>query len=108
MTKRVYNFGAGPAMLPLPVLQRMQEEWLDWQGLGVGVIVGVVDETSGPRYSGMYGHAAAGVFTRRRGSCWHFLALRTGSAGLSAAREIRATDGDEGTCGRREVAGRVR
>jgi phosphoserine aminotransferase len=38
MTRRVYNFTAGPAMLPLPVLHRAQEEWLDYEGLGTGVI----------------------------------------------------------------------
>ena len=29
---RVYNFSAGPAALPLPVLERAREELLDWQG----------------------------------------------------------------------------
>ena len=33
----VYNFGAGPAMLPLPVRDRIKAEWSDWQGLGVSV-----------------------------------------------------------------------
>ena len=34
---RVYNFSAGPAMLPESVLQRAQEEMLDWQGSGMCV-----------------------------------------------------------------------
>ncbi len=38
MTHRVYNFGAGPATLPLPVLQRIQEELLDFQGIGASII----------------------------------------------------------------------
>jgi len=38
MTKRVYNFTAGPAMLPLPVMQRIHEEFFDFQGLGASVI----------------------------------------------------------------------
>ncbi len=38
MAKRVYNFGAGPATLPLPVLQRVQEELLDYRGIGASVI----------------------------------------------------------------------
>ncbi len=38
MTKRVYNFAPGPATLPLPVLQRVQEELLDFQGLGASII----------------------------------------------------------------------
>ncbi|HET8690978.1 MAG TPA: 3-phosphoserine/phosphohydroxythreonine transaminase [Steroidobacteraceae bacterium] len=29
---RVYNFSAGPAMLPLPVLEQARDELLDWQG----------------------------------------------------------------------------
>lgn len=38
MTERVYNFGAGPAMLPEPVMRKIQEEWLDYQGMGVSLI----------------------------------------------------------------------
>ncbi|MEJ2469507.1 MAG: 3-phosphoserine/phosphohydroxythreonine transaminase [Desulfuromonadales bacterium] len=38
MSPQVYNFGAGPAMLPVPVMQRIREEWFDFQGLGVSVI----------------------------------------------------------------------
>ncbi len=38
MTTKVYNFGAGPAMLPEPVMQKIQQEWLDYQGMGVSVI----------------------------------------------------------------------
>lgn len=38
MTKQVYNFGAGPAMLPVPVMQKIQEEFLDFQGMGVSLI----------------------------------------------------------------------
>ncbi len=34
---RPYNFSAGPAMLPEPVLRRAQEEMLDWQGSGMCV-----------------------------------------------------------------------
>ena len=30
--KRIYNFNAGPAMLPLEVLQEVQSELLDLQG----------------------------------------------------------------------------
>lgn len=38
MKEMVYNFGAGPAMLPVPVMQKIQREWLDYQGMGVSVI----------------------------------------------------------------------
>jgi len=36
--RRVYNFSAGPAMLPIPVLLQAQAEMLDWQGRGVSVM----------------------------------------------------------------------
>jgi phosphoserine aminotransferase len=38
MSQQVYNFGAGPAMLPVPVMERIREEFLDFQGMGVSVI----------------------------------------------------------------------
>jgi phosphoserine aminotransferase len=34
----VYNFSAGPAVLPEPVLRQVQEEMLDYHGLGAGVV----------------------------------------------------------------------
>ena len=38
MTTRAYNFGAGPAMLPEAVLLEVQEELLNWHGLGMSVM----------------------------------------------------------------------
>ena len=35
---RVYNFSAGPSMLPEAVLQRAREEILDWRGTGMSVM----------------------------------------------------------------------
>ena len=35
---RVYNFSAGPAMLPLEVLKEAQEEMLDYRGTGMSVM----------------------------------------------------------------------
>lgn len=35
---RVYNFSAGPAMLPEPVLAQAREELLDWRGSGMSVM----------------------------------------------------------------------
>ena len=35
---RVFNFAAGPATLPLPVLERARDELLDWQGSGMSVM----------------------------------------------------------------------
>jgi phosphoserine aminotransferase len=38
MSRRVWNFGPGPAALPEPVLQRAQAELLDWHGSGMSVM----------------------------------------------------------------------
>jgi phosphoserine aminotransferase len=38
MMSRVFNFSAGPAMLPEAVLQQAQSEMLDWQGSGMSVM----------------------------------------------------------------------
>ena len=38
MTHRVHNFGAGPAALPLPVLERMRDELLDFRGSGMSIL----------------------------------------------------------------------
>ncbi|NCV87910.1 MAG: aminotransferase class V-fold PLP-dependent enzyme, partial [Oxalobacteraceae bacterium] len=35
---RVFNFAAGPATLPLPVLEQARDEMLDWQGSGMSVM----------------------------------------------------------------------
>ncbi|HYL03445.1 MAG TPA: 3-phosphoserine/phosphohydroxythreonine transaminase [Steroidobacteraceae bacterium] len=35
---RVFNFAAGPAMLPVEVLERARAELTDWQGLGLSVM----------------------------------------------------------------------
>ena len=35
---RVYNFGAGPAVLPEPVLEQAAQEMLDWNGSGSSVM----------------------------------------------------------------------
>lgn len=35
---RVYNFSAGPAMMPLEVLERAREELTDWNGSGMSVM----------------------------------------------------------------------
>ncbi|MDG4657000.1 3-phosphoserine/phosphohydroxythreonine transaminase [Ectobacillus antri] len=35
---RVYNFSAGPSMLPLAVLEKAQQEFLDYRGTGMSVL----------------------------------------------------------------------
>src|SRR5690554_2733794 len=37
-TMTVYNFSAGPAMLPAAVMRKAQQELLDWQGRGISVM----------------------------------------------------------------------
>jgi phosphoserine aminotransferase len=36
--KRTHNFNAGPSILPLPVLEKAQEELIDYQGTGMSVM----------------------------------------------------------------------
>lgn len=36
--RHLYNFSAGPAMLPQPVIQRAQKELANWQGTGVSIM----------------------------------------------------------------------
>ncbi|MFC4102948.1 3-phosphoserine/phosphohydroxythreonine transaminase [Paenibacillus xanthanilyticus] len=38
MTKRAYNFNAGPAALPLEVLQQAQEQLVDYAGAGMSIM----------------------------------------------------------------------
>jgi len=37
MGKRIHNFNAGPAALPLPVLEEIREEFLDYKGSGMSI-----------------------------------------------------------------------
>jgi phosphoserine aminotransferase len=37
-TKRAFNFNAGPAAMPLPVLEKMRDELLDYGGTGMSVM----------------------------------------------------------------------
>ncbi|MCB1661617.1 MAG: 3-phosphoserine/phosphohydroxythreonine transaminase [Pseudomonadales bacterium] len=38
MSSRVFNFSAGPAMLPTEVMEKAQQEFLDYRGMGASVI----------------------------------------------------------------------
>ncbi|MCR8644824.1 3-phosphoserine/phosphohydroxythreonine transaminase [Paenibacillus sp. N1-5-1-14] len=38
MSKRAYNFNAGPAALPLSVLQKAQEQLVEYQGIGMSIM----------------------------------------------------------------------
>ncbi len=37
MAHRIYNFNAGPAALPLPVLEEIQEQFVDFKGTGMSI-----------------------------------------------------------------------
>ncbi|MBW1676241.1 MAG: 3-phosphoserine/phosphohydroxythreonine transaminase, partial [Deltaproteobacteria bacterium] len=37
MKGRIHNFNAGPAVLPLPVLEEIQAELLDFKGSGMSI-----------------------------------------------------------------------
>ncbi len=37
MTNRIYNFNAGPSALPLPVLEEVRDEFLDFKGSGMSI-----------------------------------------------------------------------
>ncbi|MEW6665646.1 MAG: 3-phosphoserine/phosphohydroxythreonine transaminase [Thermodesulfobacteriota bacterium] len=37
MPKRIHNFNPGPAALPLPVLEQIQQEFLDFKGTGMSI-----------------------------------------------------------------------
>lgn len=54
MNSRVYNFGAGPAMLPESVLKQAQEEFLNWRHMGMSVLE-VGHRT--PQFSELLAHA---------------------------------------------------
>lgn len=57
---RIYNFSAGPSTLPLPVLEQIQQDMVDYKGTGMSLI-----ESShrGPAYSEV--HEGAGKAMRR-------------------------------------------
>ena len=38
MSRSVFNYGAGPAMLPVPVMEQVQEEMRDYNGTGISII----------------------------------------------------------------------
>ena len=82
MSDRVYNFSAGPAMLPPEVLEASAEALLDYQGKGFGIAEcshrgkefdGVLDEAIA-RCRNLLGdprHARRAVPARRRDAAVH-------------------------------------
>lgn len=37
MTKRTFNFSAGPSMMPISVMEQVRDEFIDWHSMGVSV-----------------------------------------------------------------------
>jgi len=78
MTHRVYCFNPGPAQLPLPVLEEVREELLDYQGKGMSVM-----ELShrSPEYTEIHNGAQA-LFRKLldMDESWHILFLPGGSS----------------------------
>lgn len=58
MTNRIYNFSAGPAVMPLPVLERAREELLSVNGIGMSVME--ISHRSG-HFQVILDHAEAGI-----------------------------------------------
>lgn len=52
VARKPYNFGPGPGVLPAAVMQRAQEEFLDFNGTGMGVLESTNIDQSGPSHPG--------------------------------------------------------
>ena len=35
---KVWNYSAGPSMIPVPVMEKAQKEFCDFNGLGMGIV----------------------------------------------------------------------
>ncbi|MGI9069414.1 MAG: 3-phosphoserine/phosphohydroxythreonine transaminase [Pyrinomonadaceae bacterium] len=58
MTERIFNFSAGPAVLPLPVLEEAQRDMLSLPGVGMSVME--ISHRS-VAFDEIFGHAEAGL-----------------------------------------------
>jgi phosphoserine aminotransferase len=78
MHHRIYNFNAGPAAIPLPVLQEIQEEFLDFHGSGMSITE--VSHRS-PWFDGVIEDAVARVKRLMKlGEDFHVLFLQGGAS----------------------------
>ena len=77
MKRRVYNFNAGPAALPLPVLEQAQAELLDFGGTGMSIL-----ESShrGPVYDEIHQQAIADLRVLFGGGNDHTILFMGGGA----------------------------
>ena len=102
MPQQVYNFGAGPAMLPIPVMEKIRDEFLDFQGMGIAsYLLAVLEKIA---KENQYTHFSASVLRENKAMLQVFkkrypnLKLSTEAAGevliemhLSDARETQKT-----------------
>ena len=65
MTQRVFNFSAGPAVLPEPVLAEVQRDLMALPGVGASIL-----EISHRSKTFENDHQSGG--SRTCGSCWRF------------------------------------
>jgi phosphoserine aminotransferase len=74
---RVHNFGPGPAALPLPVLERVRDELLDFGGTGMSIL-----ESShrGPAYGEVHRRASQRLRSLLGGAENHEILFMTGGA----------------------------
>ena len=88
---RVYNFSAGPAALPEPVLRQAAEEMLDWRGSGMGVM-----EMShrGPEFMAIHAEAQA-LLRELMGIPAHYrtLFMQGGALGQNAILPLNLLNG---------------
>ena len=94
---RAYNFCAGPAALPEPVLAQAREELLDWRGSGASVM-----EIShrGPDFSAVREQAEADVRELMNvPEDYAVLFLQGGATGQFAAVPLNLCGGDGGAAG---------
>ncbi len=82
MLKRVHNFGAGPAVLPLAVLEKAQAEMLDYAGTGMSVME--ISHRSAA-FEGIIQKAEADVRTLLRVSSDYAVLFLQGGASLQFA-----------------------
>lgn len=91
---RVYNFSAGPATLPEPVLERARDELLDWHGTGMSVME--MSHRDKP-FMSIAGHAEATLRSLLGvGDEYHVLFLQGGATAQFAAVPMNIARGRSG------------
>ena len=76
---RVYNFSAGPSVLPLPVLEKVKEDLLNYQGSGQSVMEmshrstyfkKIIEDAEADLRAVSYTHLVMEPLTRWLPACW--------------------------------------